>query len=156
IFYAMQFIQGQGLDRVIEELARLRASTAGSTHGAVSKDARRSRSEAEIEDDLTFGTNIPAGPTEDEASAPHDAQMTLSKMAISLLKGRFLDDLEKPGVGKVGEAEVGELTVTSAKAQAAFARTEAIDQTPPSELSPAADPHKISAAQSSSPSVLPR
>jgi WD40 repeat protein/serine/threonine protein kinase len=156
VFYAMQFIQGQGLDRVIEELARLRASTAGSAAGADSKDVCRSRSERNLKDDLTFGSNIPNGPTEDDATSPHDAKMTLSKMALSLLRGRFVDDLEMTGKGKLGEAAPGEPTVTSAKADAGFARTEAIDQIPLGGRAQADDPHKLPAAGGSALSALPR
>jgi eukaryotic-like serine/threonine-protein kinase len=156
VFYAMQFIQGQGLDRVIEELARLRENSAGSTDGRAPQDARRSRRAGQIAHDLTFAAHVSTGPTEDETTTPHDAQQPLSKMAFSLLRGRFLDDLEKTGTDRIAEAAAGEPTVTKAVADAGFARTEAIDQTPSGTLAQADEPRKISAAASSAPPVLPR
>ena len=70
VFYAMQFIQGQGLDLVIDELSRLRDGS------------RKSASAAEGRDDAA-----PAPAAEAPARAVH-------RMAESLLTGRFA-----PGAG---------------------------------------------------------
>ena len=81
-YYAMQFIQGQGLDLVIDELRRLkdRAHPTGPAR------------EPELPD-----PPIPSGPT---AAAPSRARQ-VSRMAQSLLTGRFVP--ETPG--GPGEAE---------------------------------------------------
>jgi serine/threonine protein kinase len=75
-YYAMQFIQGQGLDAIIDELRRLkeRAHPAGSANEPDRPDPP-----------------IPSGPT---AAAPPTTRQ-VSRMAHSLLTGRFAP--ETPG-----------------------------------------------------------
>jgi hypothetical protein len=81
-YYAMQFIQGQGLDQVIDELRRLkeRAHPSGPAKEPERPDAV-----------------IPSGPT---APAPSRSRQ-VSRMALSLLTGGFVP--ETPGGS--GEAE---------------------------------------------------
>jgi len=82
-YYAMQFIQGQGLDLVIDELRRLkqRAYRTGPAREAKQPDPP-----------------IPSGTT---AAAPSRSRQ-VSRMALSLLTGRFVP--ETPG--SPGEADV--------------------------------------------------
>src|SRR6516162_8914870 len=72
-YYAMQFIQGQGLDTVIEELRRLKERTHPSGPAK----------EPERPDPV-----IPSGPT---AAAPSRSR-PVSEMAHSLLTGRFVPE----------------------------------------------------------------
>jgi len=81
-YYAMQFIQGQGLDMVIDELRRLRARP------------HRTGPAKEFEPPPE---PIPAGPT---AAAPSRSR-AVSRMAHSLLTGRFAPDTPRDQ----GEAE---------------------------------------------------
>src|SRR5262245_46397566 len=86
-YYAMQFIQGQGLDTVIDELWRLkeRAHPSGPNQGSERPDPP-----------------IPAGPT---AAAPSQSR-PVSRMAHSLLTGRFVPETpEGPGEGEAAGAD---------------------------------------------------
>src|SRR5262245_18678223 len=86
-YYAMQFIQGQGLDTVIDELWRLkeRAHPSGPNQGSDRP-----------------GPPIPAGPT---AAAPSQSR-PVSRMAHSLLTGRFVPETpEGPGEGEAAGAD---------------------------------------------------
>jgi hypothetical protein len=83
-YFAMQFIQGQGLDAVIDELRRLK----GCAHRTGPARGREPRE-----------MPIASGPT--AATAPSRSRQT-SRMAHSLLTGRFVP--ETPG--GPGEAEV--------------------------------------------------
>src|SRR6516162_5148953 len=102
-YYAMQFIQGQGLDAVIAELRRLRdrAHPSGPAREPERPDAP-----------------IPSGPT---AAAPSRSRQ-VSRMAQSLLTGRFVP--ETPG----GPGEVEDAT-THRQATAALSDRRDPDET---------------------------
>jgi WD40 repeat protein len=90
-YYAMQFIQGQGLDLVINELRRLK-------DGAYASDPTR---KPDVPD-----TPIPAGTT---AAASSQAR-PVSRMALSLLTGRFAPEMPAgPGEARIANAN-GEAT----------------------------------------------
>ena len=80
VFYAMQFIQGQGLNLVIDELQRLRDQSRG---GGSSVD---------------LGRSGPEGPPIDSTEAADSATeaRSLDRVAQSLLAGRFLDEATGP------------------------------------------------------------
>ena len=82
VFYAMQFIRGQGLNLVIEELKRLRDRSPGGCNPEVA-----------VEED---GVEVaPIGPT--GAANPATEAHALDRMAQSLLIGRFVDETIGPG-----------------------------------------------------------
>ena len=89
-YYAMQFIQGQGLDMVIDELRRLK------------ERAHRTGPAKEVEPPHL---PIPSGPT---AAAPLRSR-PVSRMAHSLLTGRFVP--VTPGGTGDGKAAAGQATV---------------------------------------------
>src|SRR5262245_51669832 len=125
-YYAMQFIQGQGLDTVIDELRRLkeRAPRTGPAREPEPPDMP-----------------IPSGPT---ASAPSRSRQ-VSRMAHSLLTGRFAP--ETPGGS--GEAEV---TNANGTATAALSDRLGPDET---AAPPASDPAPAAVASPPSSVVLP-
>lgn len=114
-YYAMQFIQGQGLDLVIDELRRLqeRAHPTG--------PARKLE---------PLPLLIPSRPT---GPAPSRSR-PVSLMAQSLLAGRFV--LEAPG--RPGEAEAAGVNRASTAASADRRDPDATEAPPASENSPAA------------------
>ncbi len=115
-YYAMQFIQGQGLDLVITELRRLkgRAHPTSPARGPELPDPP-----------------IPCGTT---APAPSRVQQ-VSRMAQSLLSGRFAQ--ESPGDS--GEAEVASGNGIATAPLSDIRDTDETDAPPPaSDLSPVA------------------
>jgi WD40 repeat protein len=125
-YYAMQFIQGQGLDLVIDELQRLkeRAHRTGPAR------------EPERPDPV-----IPSGPT---ASAPPQSRQ-VSRVALSLLTGRFVP--ETPGGS--GEAEAASV---NRQATAALISRHDPDAT---DAPPASDPAVVAGSSPPSSAVLP-
>jgi WD40 repeat protein/serine/threonine protein kinase len=108
VYYAMQFIQGQGLDLVIDELRRLRAGgTRSSGRGTRSQGDRKPPSNP-----ATAGTPgaDPAGPGSEPGKPRSELHMAgsevqarqVSRMAQSLLTGRFA--LLDPGVSSDRDA----------------------------------------------------
>jgi WD40 repeat protein len=114
-YYAMQFIQGQGLDLVIDELRRLkdRAHPSGSAREHEPPDPP-----------------IPAGPTAPASSRHQQA----SRMAHSLLTGRFAP--ETPG--SPGEAKVATANGTATAALSDRLESDGTGAPPASEPSLAA------------------
>jgi len=116
-YYAMQFIQGQGLDLVITELRRLK---------------NQARATGPAKEPKQPDVPIPPGPT---AAAPSPAPQ-VSRMAQSLLTGRFAPE---PPDGP------GEADAASANREATAALTERLDPDetdapPASDLAPVAAP----------------
>jgi eukaryotic-like serine/threonine-protein kinase len=88
-FYAMQFIQGQGLDQVIGELQRQRCRDGrpvGEDHAASGRHER------------PFNASKSAS-----EATPGARSRTLGQMAESLLTGRFLTGGLEPGAGVAGQ-----------------------------------------------------
>src|SRR4051812_25710631 len=92
-YYAMQFIQGQGLDTVIDELRRLK---------------ERAHPSGPAQEPERPDSPIPSGPT---AAAPSRAR-PVSRMAHSLLTGRFVP--ETPGGPGDAEAAGADREATAA------------------------------------------
>ena len=125
-YYAMQFIQGQGLDLVITELRRL-------------KD-RAHRIGPAMEPELP-DKPIPSGTT---AAAPSRARQ-VSRMAQSLLTGRFVPET----AGGAGEAEVA-----SSNREATAGLPDRVDPDE-TEAPPAGDSASIAVSSPPSSVVLP-
>jgi WD40 repeat protein/serine/threonine protein kinase len=125
-YYAMQFIQGQGLDLVIDELRRL-------------KD--RSHPTGPAREPEQPHLPIPSGTT---AAAPSRSRQ-VSRMAQSLLTGRFVP--ETPG----GPGEVEDAT-THRQATAALSDRRDPDET---EAPPASGPAPVAVPSPPSSVVLP-
>jgi WD40 repeat protein len=123
-YYAMQFIQGQGLDLVIDELRRLKEHAPRTGPGR---------------DPEPPHLPIPSGTT---AAAPCRSR-PVSRMAHSLLTGRFVPDTP----GGSGEAEA-----TSANPKAAAALSDRRD--PDETEAPAAGDAALAAESSASSSVM--
>jgi hypothetical protein len=84
----MQFIQGQGLDLVIEELAHLRARSAATGANPRSPSGRLLRS-SRAGGSPEFGAGDSLECTVDEAAEASNRDLSLTRMAQSLLVGRF-------------------------------------------------------------------
>ncbi len=90
-YYAMQFIQGQGLDQLIDELARLRrrdAKPAGADRAASGRTVRASDG---------------IGTASASASAAMPRGRALARLAESLLSGRLETEESRTTVGAVDE-----------------------------------------------------
>jgi WD40 repeat protein len=125
-YYAMQFIQGQGLDQVIDELRRLKERTHPSGPAK----------EPELLDPV-----IPSGPT---AAAPSRSRQ-VSRMAHSLLTGRFVP--ETPGGSGEAKAAGADPEATAALS----ARVDPDETTAP----PASDPAAAAGSSPPSSVILP-
>jgi WD40 repeat protein/serine/threonine protein kinase len=125
-YYAMQFIQGQGLDTVIDELRRLR---------------ERAHPTGPAREPAQPHLPIPSGPT---AAAP-SRSLQVSRMAQSLLTGRFAP--ETPG--GLGEAEAA---IAAGQALAPWTDRSDPDQT---DGPPATDSASVAASSPPSSVVLP-
>jgi serine/threonine protein kinase/WD40 repeat protein len=85
-YYAMQFIRGQGLDAVIDELRRLRDGEAGAepaARGASSRPSTFALSRALAEDRFPVGRDVPetaTGPV--EAGASHEVPASHASMPL--------------------------------------------------------------------------
>jgi WD40 repeat protein/serine/threonine protein kinase len=141
LYYAMQFIQGQGLDLVIDELRRLRAGEAGNL-------GRRTRSRGDQKppsDPATAGPRgaDPASPPSESSKRISEAQLggselqarQLSRMAQSLLSGRI--ELPDPGASSDVDA------------------TEAITDRGDADVAPADGAASTAAQSSTASAVLP-
>jgi hypothetical protein len=125
-YYAMQFIQGQGLDTVIDELQRLKE-----------RAHRTGLSREPAQPHLP----IPSGPT---AAAPSRSRQ-VSRMAQSLLTGRFVP--ETPG----GSADA-EAAGANREATAALSGRPDPDET---DAPPASEPSPAAGSSPPSSAVLP-
>ena len=85
-----QFIQGQGLDLVIEELVQRRGDSGLSASGELA-DARADRTSSVVRSPSFFPELGVAGTLAD-ASCPAGGSGGLSRMAHSLLTGQFVDE----------------------------------------------------------------
>jgi WD40 repeat protein/serine/threonine protein kinase len=108
VYYAMQFIQGQGLDLVIDELRRLRARATRNS-GRLPRSPRDPQPPSNPESAGTPGAD-PAGPPCEPGNLHSEPNMAgcdfqgrqLSRMAQSLLSGRF--ELSDTGVSSDRDA----------------------------------------------------
>jgi WD40 repeat protein/serine/threonine protein kinase/Flp pilus assembly protein TadD len=141
VYYAMQFIQGQGIDLVIDELRRLRAGgTRDAERGTRSSGNRKppsDRATAGRPGADSTGPHSESGnpPSELQAAGPEFQARQLSRMAQSLLTGRF--ELTDPGVSS------------------ARAATEAIVDRGDADSATADDPATKGARSSTASAVLP-
>jgi WD40 repeat protein/serine/threonine protein kinase/Flp pilus assembly protein TadD len=135
VYYAMQFIPGQGLDLVIDELRRLRAAGTRKSGRVTRIPPDRRPSSNQLTADPPDAD--PAGPCSEtgkprpelDAAGSEFPPRQLSRMAQSLLSGRF--ELPDPGVSSdlsVTEAITDQSDVASATAQG-LASTAALSST---------------------------
>jgi WD40 repeat protein/serine/threonine protein kinase/thioredoxin-like negative regulator of GroEL len=93
-FYAMQFIRGQGLHLVIEELMSLRDGSRETDHPITPREHARTRSE--------LSTSVRPGQSETSSFSP-------DSIARSLLTGRFVDEHTEAGQGvTLNDRDAGE------------------------------------------------
>jgi eukaryotic-like serine/threonine-protein kinase len=117
VFYAMQFIQGQGLDRVIDDLAKLRTGSRPGGTGSLPLSDRAPRS-SRVGGEIAFGEDDPAAATIADDTPSPTRHISLSRMAHSLLTGRFV----------IGEIEgSGETPPSTAGVSHAAGQTSAFD-----------------------------